>query len=162
MKKILLALVLLATATTNAQIVSEMYYHKGKVYNDNSYIYPIPSIEIEQTMYKQSAFLYDQYKTGKGLKSAGAILLGVGVPTLVTGVVLVSVTYADLWFYRFRPIYDAGWALFGIGASLTTAGIPLYSVGLNKMHNAINAYNKEIKTLTVQLTRDGVGLALNF
>ena len=152
---------LFGAIVTNAQITSELFYKKGKVYSDASCIYPIPSIQVEETLYKQSAILYNQYKTAKGLKTTGQVLLGIGVPTTITGVILVSVTYADLWFYRFRPIYDAGWALFGIGAGLTTAGIPIYSVGLNKMKDCINAHNSNT-SLTFQINDTGLGLAINF
>ena len=162
MRNLFLALLLLiGVMSSNAQMAPEMFYRKGKVYSDVSCICLVPTIELEQKMYKQSAVLYNQYKTAKGLKTTGSVLLGVGVPTLATGVILVSVTYADLWFYRFRPIYDAGWALFGIGAGLTTAGIPIYSVGLNHMKNCINAYNSQT-SLTFLIKDNGVGLAINF
>ena len=153
-------LLLIGATTLNARPTSEMFYKKGKVYSDASCIYPIPSIQLEETLYKQSAILYNQYKTAKGLKTTGQVLLGIGVPTTITGVILVSVTYADLWFYRYRPIYDAGWALFGIGTGLTTAGIPIYTIGLNKMKDCINTYTNT--SLTFQIKESGLGLAINF
>ena len=55
MRKILFIAALICSISVSAQT---MYYHKGKVYDNESNIYPIPTIKVEQNLYQQSAFLY--------------------------------------------------------------------------------------------------------
>lgn len=165
MRKILFIAALICSISVSAQT---MYYHKGKVYDNESSIYPIPTTKVEQNLYQQSAFLYSQYKSGKTLKTTGALLLGVGVPATVTSIILIPITYANRFYYRGyyyydKHMYNAGWALFGIGVGLTSVGIPIYTVGLNKIKNSINAYNEEERSsLTFQIKDNGLGVALNF
>ena len=164
MRSILFFMALICSISISAQT---MHYHKGKIYDDESSIYPLPTIKVEQNLYQQSAFLYSQYKSGKNLKTTGALLLGVGIPATATSIILIPITYANRFYYHGyyyydKQMYNAGWALFGIGLGLTSIGIPVYTIGLNKIKNSIDAYNEEKTSFTLQIKDNGIGLALNF
>lgn len=164
MKKFIFTLLVVLTANvTSAQLV----YSKGKVYNSNNTSTPIPSYEVEQMMYNQSAFLYNQYKSGKGLKAAGSTMIGLGVPSTAAGIIITAITYANRryshgYYYYNRPMYEAGWSLFGIGLGLTATGIPIYSVGLHKIKGSIDSYNKPTASMTFEIKDNGIGLAVAF
>lgn len=164
MKKFIFTLLVILTANVaSAQLV----YSKGKVYNSSNTSTPIPSFEVEQMIYNKSAFLYDEYKSGKALKATGGVMLGFGVPSTVAGIIVTAITYADRHYYRgyyyyYKPMYDAGWSLFGIGLGLTATGIPIYSVGLHKIKGSIDSYNKPTASMTFEIKDNGIGLAVAF
>ena len=171
--KILIAAVcslLISNVMVNAQELS-MVYHKGKVYSDASHLYPLPTIEVEQAMYKQSVILYNQYKSGINMKAAGSAFIGIGVPALAVGIILIPITYSQREYYRGyyyydRKMYESGWSLFGIGLGLTAMGIPIYSVGIHKIERSVNAYNllkhQDIARLSFSIKDNGLGIAMTF
>ena len=171
MKKRLILYALLTISTlVNAQECSMVYY-KGKVYSDATHLYPLPTIEVEQAMYKQSVILYDQYKAGINMKTAGSTLMGIGIPALVVSIILIPITYSQREYYRGyyyynKKMYESGWSLFGIGLGLTAMGIPIYSVGIHKIEHSVNAYNiktnQNIAKLSFLIKDNGLGVAMNF
>lgn len=170
MKRFLLFALLFTSIMVTAQEKSMVYY-KGKVYPDASHLYPMPTIEVEQSMYKQSAILYDQYKSGRTMKAVGGVFLGIGVPATAVSIILLPITYSQRKYYRGyyyynKKMYQSGWSLFGIGLGLTAMGIPLYSVGIHKIEYSVNAYNqkstKDIARLTFSIKDNGLGLAMKF
>ena len=170
MKRLILFALLIISTLVNAKECSMVYY-KGKVYSDISRLYPLPTIEVEQAMYKQSTILYNQYKTGLNMKTAGSVLIGIGIPALAVSIILIPITYSQREYYRGyyyydRKMYESGWSLFGIGLGLTAVGIPIYSVGIHKIEHSVNAYNlqktKDIAQLSFTIKDNGLGIAMIF
>ena len=176
MKKILLGLILLLGSTiVNAQLKPEMYYHNGNVYSNvaHKHRHKMSSFEVAQNLYNQSEFLYKQYQKGQNMKVSGAVFMGVGVPALATGIIMLPMLYregapssdivgSNKAPNRWKDMNKAGWALLGFGVGFTSVGIPLYCVGLKTMKTTLSAYNETTPTLTFQLKDNGLGLALNF
>ena len=86
---------------------------------------------------------------GKALKTTGGISLGIGIPCLVTGSILMAVGMTGYSKER-SQMATAGCILFPIGASLTIVGIPLH------------AHGKKIMTMNFNYTGNGVGVGLEF
>lgn len=96
---------------------------------------------------------------GKALQSTGTICMSVGIPSLVTGAVLLGVggikvdgtSEEDLnKAVSYSRCAAAGYVLLPMGASLTIVGIPLYARG------------KRIAELKFNYTGNGAGIAMNF
>lgn len=169
-KSVLLLALLISNVMVHAQEMSMVYY-KGKVYSDASHLYPLPTIEVEQAMYKQSVILYNQYKSGINMKAAGSAFIGIGVPALAVSIILIPITYSQREYYRGyyyydKKMYESGWSLFGIGLGLTAMGIPIYSVGIHKIERSVNAYNllkhQDIARLSFSIKDNGLGIAMTF
>ena len=101
------------------------------------------------------------YVIGKALKSTGGLALGIGVPSLLVGSILMA--YGNVGRVDFPKNSEenernktkdkcaaAGYVLLPVGATLTIIGIPLY------------VHGKRIAELNINYTGNGAGLALNF
>lgn len=98
---------------------------------------------------------------GKALKTTGNICMGIGVPALVAGTILVAVgntsgsftwdatERANAALFRGK-LATAGYVLMPFGAALTIVGIPLH------------VHGKRIGELHVNYTGNGAGLSLSF
>lgn len=108
---------------------------------------------------------------GKALKTTGAVALGIGVPCLFTGTILMAVGLSGLKGELKENISTkkldkvqtinaemdinsklatAGYILFPIGASLTIVGIPLHIHG------------NKIITMNLNYTGNGIGVGVEF
>lgn len=101
------------------------------------------------------------YVIGKALKSTGGLALGIGVPSLLVGTILVAYGNAGIILEPKNmeqtklnmtkgECAEAGYVLLPVGATLTIIGIPLY------------VHGKRIAELNINYTGNGAGLALNF
>ena len=98
---------------------------------------------------------------GKALKSTGGACIGVGIPSLIAGTILVAygstgldvlpqtVEEAEQQQTK-RNCATAGCVLMPFGAALTVVGIPLY------------VHGKHIAELNFNYTGNGAGVAVNF
>ena len=87
------------------------------------------------------------------LKTTGAAAIGLGIPSLVVGTILVAVGNAPS--AKINPITQmncatAGYVLMPFGAALTVVGIPLH------------VHGKRIAELKFNYTGNGAGIAMNF
>ena len=105
----------------------------------------------QETIYR-SIPTNPSYMIGKALKTTGDVSLGIGIPCLVSGSILLAVGYSsmDMYLTTRSQITIAGSILFPIGASLTIVGIPLH------------AHGKKIMTMNFNYTGNGVGVGLEF
>lgn len=93
------------------------------------------------------------YVIAKAFQTTGGTAMGIGIPSLLVGVVCLGVAYSDGY-----PTTDMGKAkaalagsiLLPIGASLTIIGIPL------------TVHGKRIMDVNLNYTGTGASLALNF
>ena len=98
---------------------------------------------------------------GKALKTCGSTALGLGVPSLLVGTILVA--YGNTGLVALPKTTEeanknstknkcaaAGYVLMPFGAALTVVGIPLYVKG------------KYIAELNFNYTGNGAGIAMNF
>lgn len=87
------------------------------------------------------------------LKTTGATAIGLGIPSLFVGTILVAVGNAPS--AKINPITrmncaTAGYVLMPFGAALTVVGIPLH------------VHGKRIAELKFNYTGNGAGIAMNF
>ncbi len=87
------------------------------------------------------------------LKTTGAAAIGLGIPSLVVGTILVAVGNAPS--AKINPITQincatAGYVLMPFGAALTVVGIPLH------------VHGKRLAELKFNYTGNGAGIAMNF
>ncbi len=90
---------------------------------------------------------------GNAMKTCGAVSMGVGIPTMVTGAILVAVGYTGNPMnrsYERAACATAGCVLLPFGTALTVVGIPLYVKG------------KYIAELNFNYTGNGAGVAVEF
>jgi len=91
---------------------------------------------------------------GKALKSTGGACIGVGIPSLIAGTILVAYGYAgnnNLSKVIVKSkCATVGCVLLPFGAALTVVGIPLY------------VHGKHIAELNFNYTGNGAGVAVNF
>lgn len=98
---------------------------------------------------------------GKAFKNTGSVCMGVGVPALVAGTILVAVGNTSgsfTWDATEKAnealirgkLATAGYVLMPFGAALTIVGIPLYIHG------------KRIAELNFNYTGNGAGLSMSF
>ena len=98
---------------------------------------------------------------GKALKTCGSTALGIGIPALLAGTILVAYGNTELIALP-KTIEEAnknatkvkcaavGYVLMPFGAALTVVGFPLYAKG------------KQIAELNFNYTGNGAGIAVNF
>lgn len=97
---------------------------------------------------------------GRALKTSGATAIGVGVPSLVVGAILVGIGHATTNGNTAEELASdakmrgncstAGCILLSTGAALTILGIPLY------------VHGKHIAELKFNYTGNGAGVSVNF
>lgn len=88
---------------------------------------------------------------GNAMKTCGGISMGVGIPSMVTGAILVAVGFTGNSMSNGRSVCaTAGCVLLPFGAALTVVGVPLYVKG------------KHIAELNFNYTGNGAGVAVNF
>ena len=92
------------------------------------------------------------YVIGKAMKNTGGVAIGLGIPCLVAGSILMGVGYTNSapFLVTNMRLQTAGNILFPIGASLTIVGIPLH------------AHGKKLMDINFNYTGNGVGGAMNF
>ena len=99
------------------------------------------------------------YAIGKALKSTGTFAMGVGIPCLVTGTILLAtgkIMQNDIKNIDIAKsntasnLQGAGYVLLPMGAALTIVGIPLH------------AHGKKIMTMNFNYTGNGVGVGVEF
>ena len=86
----------------------------------------------------------------KAFKSTGGVCMGVGIPTLITGAVLVGIGNSGDPTTQKEKCATAGYVLMPMGAALTIVGVPLH------------VHGKRIAELNFNYTGNGAGMALNF
>lgn len=86
----------------------------------------------------------------KAFKSTGGVCIGIGIPSLIAGSVLVGVGKSGDYTTTKGNLQTAGYVLMPMGAALTIVGIPLY------------VHGKRIAELNFNYTGNGAGMALNF
>lgn len=93
------------------------------------------------------------YAIGRALKVTGATSMIIGIPCFVAGLATCIAGHTgknESNLAGKAKCAEASYYLFGMGASLTVIGIPLYISG------------KKVMDLHVNYTGNGAGLALNF
>lgn len=155
-------------STANAEEQMNLTYSNGKVYNLKSEFATtaMPASLIDGQLYNHSPLLYAQYKQGLAMRNSGIACLTVGVTSTVAGLIMVPLGYC----YRGFPVHGgisfmqeqvrmAGWGLLGAGVALTSAGIPLYTIGIGKVKSSLDTYNSS--SLSLLLKDNGIGLRFN-
>lgn len=88
---------------------------------------------------------------GNAMKTCGGISMGVGIPSMVTGAILVAVGFTgNSTSYGRSVCATAGCVLLPFGAALTVVGVPLYVKG------------KHIAELNFNYIGNGASVAVNF
>lgn len=86
----------------------------------------------------------------KAFKSTGGVCMGIGIPSLIAGSVLVGIGNSGDLTVTKTKCATTGYVLMSTGAALTIVGIPLH------------VHGKRIAELNFNYTGNGAGLALNF
>ena len=93
----------------------------------------------------------------KAFKSTGDVCMGIGIPSAITGLILVaygnsstSGKNATSTILKKSQCAAAGYVLLPMGAALTVVGIPLHVQG------------KKIGQLNINYTGNGAGMSVNF
>ena len=121
---------------------------------------------------------WESYKKGGKLLKAGWGLFGVGMGSLVIGVPMTIIGLSRMVNLEKSTsgnevsieagIAAAGIVFTGFGACFTIASIPCLAVGAYKRNNSHSVYNnrcaahKETMNLNIQVSQNGVGLAVAF
>lgn len=143
---------------------NEYVYKDKKVIILNNYNYKeinsgCPKLGLVDNAIKNQIAINKQL--GKSLKSSGAALMGLGVPILVTGTILLACGYSTDTYYLYGEKINtykntsagiAGAILFPIGITMTTIGIPLYCTGVK-----IGNMNAEF---SLNFNSNGAGISL--
>ena len=91
---------------------------------------------------------------GNAMRTCGKVTLGVGIPALVVGSILVAVgntgNYGNTINIERAKCATAGYVLMPFGAALTVVGVPLCIEG------------KRIAQINFNYTGNGAGVAVNF
>ena len=96
---------------------------------------------------------------GRAFQSTGAICMSIGIPSLVTGAILLGVGNTKVEGTNEEDIKKnesdakcaaAGYVLLPMGASLTIVGVPLF------------VHGKRIAELNFNYTGNGAGISMNF
>ena len=89
---------------------------------------------------------------GKAFKSTGVVCMGIGIPTMLAGgILLIASDRASITNpYTRANLATAGYVLMPFGAALTVVGIPLYING------------QRIADININYTGNGAGVAVNF
>lgn len=115
---------------------------------------PIEQEDIEQNELKIDQghrVLANPYEViGKAFKSTGNVCLGIGIPSIVTGGLLLCIGYSGVDLKSQEKCVTAGCVFLSTGAALTIISVPLI------------VHSKRIAELNVNYTGNGAGLALNF
>lgn len=115
---------------------------------------PIEQEDIEQNELKIDQghrVLANPYEViGKAFKSTGNVCLGIGIPSIVTGGLLLCIGYSGVDLKSQEKCVTAGYVFLSTGAALTIISVPLI------------VHSKRIAELNVNYTGNGAGLALNF
>lgn len=115
---------------------------------------PIGQENIEQNELKIDQghrVLANPYEViGKAFKSTGNVCLGIGIPSIVTGGLLLCIGYSGVDLKSQEKCVTAGYVFLSTGAALTIISVPLI------------VHSKRIAELNVNYTGNGAGLALNF
>ena len=83
--------------------------------------------------------LYQQYASGRRMKTAGGVLTGVGIGSFVLGLVVMVVGEDE----GDDEMLAGGAVLFTTGTVLLAVGIPVLAVGGGKQRRAINEFNRQ-------------------
>ncbi|MCQ2335917.1 MAG: hypothetical protein MJ010_01895 [Paludibacteraceae bacterium] len=104
--------------------------------------------------FKQANPMY--YDVSQALKTSGGVCLGIGVPSLATGVILVAIGYSNsgVGVITQGNCATAGGILTAFGGALTVAGIPLYATGVK--------LGKRNGELSFNTYGTGAGVSLRF
>ena len=131
----------------------------------NSGIMQVPRRNIGIEMYNRYPTLYYQYRSGRSMKTAGAILTGVGIGISSIGLLLMR--FGD--GYDRNEYLNEGAEMLGVGVAFLGAGIPLIVIGGNKQKSALREfetryYASQPPSHQIQLKVYGssVGLAYTF
>lgn len=141
----------------------------GRFYSENGKFVPSKKAQtkLEKKQVKQNEIMErnrilaanPNEVIGKAFQSTGTICMSVGIPSLITGAVLLGVgsikvegtNEEDLnKSVTYGRCAAAGYVLLPMGASLTIVGIPFY------------AHGKRIAELKFNYTGNGAGIAMNF
>ena len=96
---------------------------------------------------------------GKAFHSTGTICMSIGIPSLVTGAILLGVGNTKVEgtneedikkIKSYAKCAAAGYVLLPMGASLTIVGVPLF------------VHGKRIAELNFNYTGNGAGISMNF
>ena len=96
---------------------------------------------------------------GKAFQSTGTICMSIGIPSLVTGAILLGVGNTKVEgsneedikkIESYSKCAAAGYVLLPMGASLTIVGVPLF------------VHGKRIGELNFNYTGNGAGISMNF
>ena len=98
------------------------------------------------------------YKGGETTQKVGAIIIGLGLGTVIGG-----------WIFGSKELEDAFVPIMIGGAGLTVIGIPITIIGYNKSKKAAKLHNEYLKMeksktseLRLGVSNNGVGLTYNF
>ena len=96
---------------------------------------------------------------GKAFQSTGTVCMSIGIPSLVTGAILLGVGNTKVEgtseedikkIESYSKCAAAGYVLLPMGASLTIVGVPLF------------VHGKRIAELNFNYTGNGAGISMNF
>lgn len=132
----------------------------GKFWGVKGKFVDIDEVPLSQVMalkrHQEPAKYNPALVVGKNLKMSGQVSLGIGVPMLFTGIVLMGVGNSNILnatpeqLLAITRCYTAAPYLFATGAALTVFGIPLYVSGVRILDMQLNLYGS------------GAGIALQF
>lgn len=143
---------------------NDYIYKDKKIIILNNYNYKdisteTPKLGLVDNAIKNQIAINEQL--GKSLKNSGAMLIGLGIPILVTGTILLGYGYSTDAYYIYGEQINtykntsagiAGAVLFPIGFTMTTIGIPLYCTGVK-----IGKKNAEF---SLNFNGNGAGISL--
>lgn len=138
------------------------------VVEDGKFV-PTPQAKAAKAVMEQKAHKREQQNRvlaanpneviGKAFKTTGDVCIGIGVPSLVAGAILVGIGYSDVKLSKTDAAKNieahanckaAGFVLLPFGAALTIVGIPL------------NIHGKRIAELNFNYTGNGAGMSVDF
>lgn len=133
-------------------IAIPLKYMEKLQFNDAEWFADTPDTIKLQTI--QDSFNY--YDLSKALKTSGGVCLGIGVPSLATGIILVAIGYSNsgISIVTQGNCATAGGILTAFGGALTVAGIPLYATGVK--------LGKRSGELSFNTYGTGAGVSLKF
>lgn len=134
----------------------------GRLYLDGE---PISSAKYREMCLAIDENIWRQYRSGTSLRTAGAVLLGVG-----GGMLGFSIIFGISGASTLNEILIMGsYTTLAVGLPMMIAGIPVYCVGKSKRRRSVNNYNQAVKelanpvaTLNFGISDAGIGFALNF
>lgn len=131
------------------------YLEKIKFYDAVWFASNPETITIDKPkQFKQDNPMY--YDVSRALKTSGGVCLGIGVPSLATGIILVAIGYSNsgVGIITQGNCATAGGILTAFGGALTVAGIPLCATGVK--------LGKRSGELSFNTYGTGAGVSLRF